>query len=833
MVSPDLQKKVATSCWEFYYGLLGKYVNQKGHALVLHNYITQDGYKLGAWVNSQRVAYRNGKLQLEYQKKLEQLPKWTWNPSETAWQKGFQYLCEHVKRKGYPIVPISYFTEDGYNLGFWVANQRKTYQKGKLLPGRQKLLEQLPGWIWKSRTEDHHKFKLWNEWYERLKKYVELNGSSKLSHNYHTKKDEYNFGIGTWVSTQRAAFRKGNLSIERQKLLEQIPGWEWNSEKIKTRRLDSNKWNKGFQHIQEYAQLTGHTRVSQQYVTSDGYNLGIWVAAQRTAYRKRNILAERKKILEQLPGWEWRVRKAKTRLLNSNQRNDKKVKIRWSEGLKHLLKYLKLEGHTLVPLKYVTKRGFELGRWVSRQRTLYKLGKLTIKQQKTLEMLPTWVWDANKNRWFKGFKYLCEYVKHKGDALVPRRYIEKDGYKLGHWVMSQRELYKQKRLSGKRRQLLEKLPVWMWRPRKESHQILSGNWVKSLGLLREYIEHEGHASAPSTYVTEDGYKLGTWVRDQRYKYNKGQLSKEKQKALEQLPGWIWALERSGATWSDALTYLHEYVNREGHASVPFKYIMKDGYNLGTWVALQRRAYKRGKLSAERQKALEQLPGWIWVIRKRGTWTKGFEYLRKYVESGGRTFVPQRYITEDGYNLGKWINCQRRLYKRGKLSAERQKALEQLKGWVWDSLEQKWLESFKHLRKYTVSKGHASVPLNYVAKDGYKLGKWVSSQRQLYKQRKLSAERQKALEQLKGWVWGNTHEKLWTKGFEHLRKYAESEGHTSVPFNYVAEDGYKLGQWVSMQRHFYKQGKLSTERQEALEQLPGGVWMKKRNSAKSG
>ena len=755
---------------------------------------------------------------------------------EITWMNGFDFLRKYAESKGHTSVPANYVTKDGYGLGHWAQNQRRFYKRGKLSAERQKVLEQLPGWVWNvkiykwnAKTDKVIQPTLnkwsskWNKGFQYLQKYAQLTGHTRIPIQYVTS-DGYN--LGTWVATQRMAYQKGKLSTERKRLLKHLPRWVWSIQKIKIRqldsskcdikRLDSSKWDNGFKHLQEYARITGHTRVPSQYVTSDGYNLGTWVAAKRTAYRKGKLLREQKKMLGELPKWVW---------------DNRKPKISWSKGLKHLLKYLKIEGHMLVPLKHVTKNGFKLGWWVSQQRQFYKQGKLLDKQQQILEQLPGWAWDTHEVIWAKSFEYLRKYVESEGHANVPRGYVGKDGYKLGLWVMWNRERYRQGGLSKKRKLALEQLPGWVWNPRKSGKQVWTQAWTKSFEHLRKYVESEGHAAVPATYVTDNGYKLGTWVRDQRHKYNKGQLSKEKQKALEQLPGWIWALERSGATWSDALTYLHEYVNREGHASVPFKYIMKDGYNLGTWVRDQRHKYNKGQLSKEKQKALEQLPGWMWTIRKRGTWTKGFECLRKYIESGGYTFVPQRYTTEDGFKLGWWVSQQRQFYKQRKLSAERQKTLEELPGWMWDSLEQKWLESFKHLRKYTVSKGNTYVPLNYVAKDGYKLGKWVSNQRQLYKQRKLSTERQKALEQLRGWTWVIRKRGTWTKSFEYLRKYVESKGHVSVPTAYVTDDGYKLGSWVTNQRQLYKRGKLSVEKQKALDQLPGWKWNTKKTAIK--
>ena len=348
--------------------------------------------------------------------------------------------------------------------------------------------------------------------------------------------------------------------------------------------------------------------------------------------------------------------------------------------------YVKQKGDYLVSKSYVTDDGYNLGSWVAMRRHFYKQGKLSVEQQKALEQLPGWVWDIHNQSWGIGFEYLCEYVKHEGHTNVTRRYVDKDGYKLGLWVMFYRQRYKQERLSKERRLALERLPGWTWSPRKSEEQRWNQVWNEGLECLRKYVESEGHASVPGKYITEDGYNLRSWVSAQRQFYRQGKLSAERQKTLEQLPGWVWGEKHKiGITWSDSLKYLQEYVKREGHTSVPSNFVTEDGYNLGAWVRDQRYYYKKvkRKLSAERRKALDQLPGWMLVgKKKKGVWEKGLEHLRKYAESEGHVSVPWKYVTEDGYNLGFWVAKQRQYYKQGKLSAERQKALEQLPGWVW-------------------------------------------------------------------------------------------------------------------------------------------------------
>lgn len=97
------------------------------------------------------------------------------------------------------------------------------------------------------------------------------------------------------------------------------------------------------------------------------------------------------------------------------------------------------------------------------------------------------------------------------------------------WATSWLDVESQKRASKKEGE----------KPAIEQEKGFTIGWAKSLERLHKYSADEGRACVPANYVTEDGYKLGIWVRDQRYEHKKGNLSKEQEQALEQLPGWVW------------------------------------------------------------------------------------------------------------------------------------------------------------------------------------------------------------------------------------------------------------------------------------------------------
>jgi hypothetical protein len=139
-------------------------------------------------------------------------------------------------------------------------------------------------------------------------------------------------------------------------------------------------------------------------------------------------------------------------------------------------------------------------------------------------------------------------------------------------------------------------------------------------------------------------------------------------------------------WPTGYKYLCDYAKSNGTSRVPSGYTTEDGYNLGTWVVTQRAWKRKGLLTTERQKKPEKLPDWTWggIGRTQQDWHESLSSLIEYAKEHGNTKVPHSYATKNGFGLGRWVSHQRYLYKKGKLSLERIKALEKLNGWLWDA-----------------------------------------------------------------------------------------------------------------------------------------------------
>lgn len=470
----------------------------------------------------------------------------------------------------------------------------------------------------------------------------------------------------------------------------------------------------------------------------------------------------------------------------------------WDEWFGLLTAFANREGHANVPRAWVMENGYRLGSWVAEQRK--KQDRLSHEQSSRLKALSGWVWNAIDERWEEGFRNLSSYSIEIGHCNVPMMYRTSSGYRLGGWVGEQRK--KQDRLSVERKARLEALPGWIWSASSE-------RWETGFSYLRNYVKQNGSARMLNTYMTDDSFRLGGWVSEQRKK--RSTISPERKVLLEDLPGWTWDVFSD--QWNEGLDYIHEFINQNGHSRVPQYYKTENGYPLGQWVSERRK--KKDQLSFERRVQLETLPGWVWN-KVEADWEKSYRYLCAFADQNGHCKVAIGYRTPDGYNLREWIFTQRKAID--KMPLEQKKRLEALPGWAWNPYNEQWEQKFHYLQEFAEREGHCNIPKNYQTDDGDRLGLWVSNQKRI--KNEMLPERKARLEALPGWVWDVLAEQ-WEINFRSLMEFVDREGHCRVPANYRTSDGLRLGSWVSNQRA--SKDDLLAERKKRLEEMPGWLW----------
>ena len=136
------------------------------------------------------------------------------------------------------------------------------------------------------------------------------------------------------------------------------------------------------------------------------------------------------------------------------------------------------------------------------------------------------------------------------------------------------------------------------------------------------------------------------------------------------------------------------------------------------------------------------------------------------------------------------------------------------------MKKEWFENFNLAKEYFMKNGHLSVPRKYKTKEGIKLGIWISTQRECYKEGKLSQERINLLNSI-GMIWDVSSD-FWFENFNLAKEFFVKNGHLLISQRFETKKGIKLGAWISNQRTHYKEGKLSQERINLLESI-GMVW----------
>lgn len=116
--------------WEIGYINALHYYQEHGDLLVPASYQTREGFPLGTWIRSQRLAKegkKNHKQLTETQiRRLDAIGmNWSLNQSETAWMKNYQNAKLYFDSHNTMNIPFQYIASDGSRLGRWVARQKR------------------------------------------------------------------------------------------------------------------------------------------------------------------------------------------------------------------------------------------------------------------------------------------------------------------------------------------------------------------------------------------------------------------------------------------------------------------------------------------------------------------------------------------------------------------------------------------------------------------------------------------------------------------------------------------------------------------------------------
>ena len=544
-----------------------------------------------------------------------------------------------------------------------------------------------------------------------------------------------------------------------------------------------------------YKDEFNNPNTQQRYKTAEGFQLGSWQNNQRGSYKKGKLSPDRIKRLDDI-GFTWEM-----------------LEEQFEKGFQETLLYKEKTGNPNVQQRYKTDEGFHLGSWQNNQKNFYKKGKLSPDRIERLEKIG-FTWEILEEQFEKGFQETLLYKEITGNPNTQKTYKTAEGFHLGTWQQTQRNNHKKEILSSERIKRLSEIGFkWVIQEEQFEKQFEKGFQETLL-----YKEKTGDPNASIHYKTAEGFHLGTWQSTQRDKYRKGNSSPDRIKRLSEI-GFTWEIleEQFEKGFQETLLYKE----KTGNPNATYDYKTTEGFQLGTWQSIRRKSYRKGKLSHERIERLEK-SGFIWEILEE-QFEKGFQETLLYKEKTGNPNAQQRYKTDEGFQLGAWQSSQRTYHRKGKLSPDRIKRLNDI-GFTWEMLEEQFEKGFQETLLYKEKTGNPNVQQSYKTDEGFQLGTWQSIQMGNYSKGKLSHERIERLENI-GFIW-NKFEEQFEKGFQETLLYKEKTGNPNSAACYKTVEGYPLGAWQSSQRTYHRKGNLSPGRIKRLENI-GFKWRMRR------
>ena len=260
----------------------------------------------------------------------------------------------------------------------------------------------------------------------------------------------------------------------------------------------------------------------------------------------------------------------------------------WQNGFDHLTEYINTHGNAHVPKGFISPDGYKLSEWVFKQQRRIHDNSMApehlIKLYRIDFPVTPHVAEEVNPRWNKGFTHLLDYYEQYGYAHVPRDYKSPDGYRLQYWCHNQETRLKNQKMTNE--QLLKLTSIGFFKSGRDV------KWEKGYKHLVAYYKKHKSKRMVNTYLSPDGFPLGSWAYVQMINYSLGHLSEQRINKLLAI-GFVFKpiYSRPKDPWKTGLNNLYLFYDTHRSYRIPLGYRAPDGFYLGNWAVRTRKAYK--------------------------------------------------------------------------------------------------------------------------------------------------------------------------------------------------------------------------------------------------
>ncbi len=284
--------------WEQRFAELEAFKSRHGHCSVPRDW--RENPRLGTWVHNQRMRKRCGEVGPERIRRLEAVG-FDWSHDRDAarlqavyarndvWERMFGQLEKFQKRYGHCRVPRG--RPGNRRLATWVFKQRQLQRRGELQPDRFRRLDAI-GFAWEATGFANQR---WLKYWARLMEFRRRFGHCHVPTTWSEDK-----ALGYWVTSQRAMRKKGLLTEETVRRLDEV-GFVWDAGPKRRERWES-LWSAKFAELAAFHREQGHWDVP--YERPEFRRLRSWMNHQRLCHRQGQLSADRVRQLEEI-GFPW------------------------------------------------------------------------------------------------------------------------------------------------------------------------------------------------------------------------------------------------------------------------------------------------------------------------------------------------------------------------------------------------------------------------------------------------------------------------------------------------------------------------------------------------
>lgn len=113
--------------------------------------------------------------------------------------------------------------------------------------------------------------------------------------------------------------------------------------------------------------------------------------------------------------------------------------------------------------------------------------------------------------------------------------------------------------------------------------------------------------------------------------------------------------------------------------------------------------------------------------KRSLFIEGYAQLMIYFCDHIDADISDEYVTDDGFELGKWLSKVRQLWEQGELNSKQVLMLHKV-GLSSKQEKQAWETLYFYAKDYYIEHGNTDISRTYRTVDGLMLGAWIERQK---------------------------------------------------------------------------------------------------------